>query len=106
MRTDNGPEFTCRAFIAWAQAHDVRHILIQPGRPMQNGYIESFNGKFRDECLNEHWFQTLMQARSEIATWRTDPKFCAAAWLPCRSLLVAPALCTLQHSRRASVNVT
>lgn len=72
VRTDNGPEFTCRAFIAWAQAHDVRHILIQPGRPMQNGYIESFNGKFRDECLNEHWFQTLMQARSEIATWRQD----------------------------------
>jgi putative transposase len=72
VRTDNGPEFTCRAFIAWAQAHSVRHILIQPGRPMQNGYIESFNGKFRDECLNEHWFQTLPQARSEIAIWRQD----------------------------------
>jgi len=72
VRTDNGPEFTCRAFIAWAQAHGVQHILIQPGRPMQNGYIESFNGKFRDECLNEHWFQTLPQARSEIAIWRQD----------------------------------
>ena len=72
VRTDNGPEFTCRAFIAWAQAHGVRHILIQPGRPMQNGYIESFNGKLRDECLNEHWFQTLSQARSEIAIWRQD----------------------------------
>ena len=72
VRTDNGPEFTCRAFIAWAQAHGVQHILIQPGRPMQNGYIESFNGKFRDECLNEHWFQTLSQARSEIAIWRQD----------------------------------
>ena len=72
VRTDNGPEFTCRAFIAWAQAHGVQHILIQPGRPMQNGYIESFNGKFRDECLNEHWFQTLQQARSEIAIWRKD----------------------------------
>ena len=72
VRTDNGPEFTCRAFMAWAQAHGVRHILIQPGRPMQNGYIESFNGKFRDECLNEHWFQTLPQARSEIANWRQD----------------------------------
>ncbi|ALV04633.1 transposase [Roseateles depolymerans] len=72
VRTDNGPEFTCRAFMAWAQAHGVRHILIQPGRPMQNGYIESFNGKFRDECLNEHWFQTLPQARSEIAIWRQD----------------------------------
>jgi putative transposase len=48
VRTDNGPELTSRAFIAWAQSHGVRHILIQPGRPMQNGYIESFNGKFRD----------------------------------------------------------
>jgi putative transposase len=72
VRTDNGPEFTCRAFIAWAQSHGVRHILIQPGRPMQNGYIESFNGKFRDECLNEHWFETLRQARTEIAIWRQD----------------------------------
>jgi putative transposase len=47
VRTDNGPEFTSRAFMAWAQAHGVRHLLIEPGRPMQNGYIESFNGKFR-----------------------------------------------------------
>jgi len=47
-------------------------LLIEPGRPMQNGYIESFNGKFRDECLNEHWFETLQQARSAIATWRQD----------------------------------
>lgn len=46
--------------------------LIQPGRPMQNGYIESFNGKFRDECLNGHWFQMLARARSEIAIWRKD----------------------------------
>jgi putative transposase len=67
VRTDNSPEFTSRAFIAWAQAHGIRHILIAPGRPMQNGYIDSFNGRFRDECLNEHWFQSLRQARTEIA---------------------------------------
>ena len=72
VRTDNGPEFTSRAFMAWAQSHGIRHILIQPGRPMQNGYIESFNGKFRDECLNDHWFQTLHQARSVISVWRQD----------------------------------
>nr|WP_157275336.1 IS3 family transposase [Pelomonas sp. Root1444] len=72
VRTDNGPEFTSRAFIAWAQSHGIRHILIEPGRPMQNGYIESFNGRFRDECLNEHWFETLKQARTEIAAWRRD----------------------------------
>ncbi|APW40480.1 transposase [Rhodoferax koreense] len=72
VRTDNGPEFTSRAFMAWASTHGIRHILIEPGRPMQNGYIESFNGKFRDECLNEQWFQTLNQARTTIAAWRQD----------------------------------
>jgi putative transposase len=72
VRTDNGPEFTSRAFMAWANTHGIRHILIQPGRPMQNGYIESFNGKFRDECLNEQWFETLQQARTAIAAWRQD----------------------------------
>ena len=72
VRTDNGPEFTSRAFLAWTSLHGIRHILIQPGRPMQNGYIESFNGKFRDECLNEQWFQSLSQARDCIAEWRKD----------------------------------
>ena len=72
VRTDNGPEFTGRAFIAWTQEHHVRHLLIEPGKPMQNGYIERCNGKFRDECLNEHWLQTLQQARETIAHWRRD----------------------------------
>ena len=72
VRTDNGPEFTSRAFMGWAHAHGIHHLLIQPGKPMQNGYIESFNGKFRDECLNEHWFETLSQARAAIAVWRKD----------------------------------
>ena len=58
--------------MAWAQAHGIRHILIQPGRPMQNGYIESFNGKFRDEYLNEHRFETLPQARTAIVAWCKD----------------------------------
>ena len=72
VRTDNGPEFTSRAFIAWAQQHGIEHLLIEPGKPMQNGYIESFNGKFRDECLNEQWFTSLTQARDVIADWRRD----------------------------------
>ena len=72
VRTDNGPEFTSRAFMGWASSHGIQHILIQPGRPMQNGYIESFNGKFRDECLNEQWFETLPQARLVIGDWRKD----------------------------------
>jgi putative transposase len=49
-----------------------RPLLIDPGKPMQNGYIESFNGKFRDEYLNEHWFTSLAQARQVIAGWRRD----------------------------------
>jgi putative transposase len=72
IRTDNGPEFNSRAFIGWAQTHGIRHILIEPGRPTQNGYIESFDGRFRDKCLNEHWFETLHQARSAVAAWRLD----------------------------------
>lgn len=72
VRTDNGPEFTSRAFIAWTQQHGIEHILIEPGCPTQNGYIESFNGKFRDECLNEHWFTSLTQARQVISDWRRD----------------------------------
>lgn len=72
VRTDNGPEFTSRAFMAWTQVHGIRHLLIDPGKPMQNGLIESFNGKLRDECLNEQWFESLHQARVVIATWRRD----------------------------------
>jgi len=72
VRTDNGPEFTRRVFMGWCQKNGIQHLLIEPGRPMQNGYIESFNGKFRDERLNEHWFDTLTQARAAIAAWRLD----------------------------------
>jgi putative transposase len=72
VRTDNVPEFTSRAFLAWTILHGIRHILIQPGRPMQNGYIEILNGKFRDECLNEQWFQSLPQARDCIDEWHKD----------------------------------
>lgn len=72
VRTDNGPEFTSRAFLGWVQTKRIRHLLIEPGKPMQNGYIESFNGKLRDECLNEQWFETLHQARVTVAAWRRD----------------------------------
>ncbi len=72
VRTDNGPEFTSRAFLAWTTLHDIRHIMIQPRRPMQNAYIESFNGKLREECFNEQWFQGLPQTRDCIAEWRKD----------------------------------
>lgn len=70
--TDNGSEFTSRAFDAWAYARGVKHEFIQPGKPIQNAFIESFNGSFRDECLNLHWFQSLADARSTIESWRED----------------------------------
>ena len=72
VRTDNGPEFTCRAFMTWTQKHSIKHILVEPGSPTQNAYIESVNGTLRDECLDENWFESLEQARQAIATWRID----------------------------------
>ncbi len=72
IRTDQGPEFTGRALDQWAYQHGVQLKLIQPGKPVQNAYIESFNGKFRDECLNEHWFTSLAHARSVVLAWRQD----------------------------------
>jgi putative transposase len=72
ITVDNGPEFTGRSLDAWAYQHGVGLDFIDPGKPMQNGYLESFNGKFRDECLNLHWFLTLDDARRMIATWEEE----------------------------------
>lgn len=69
---DNGTEFTSRAFLAWAAAKNVEPHFIDPGKPVQNCYVESFNGKFRDECLNAQWFLTLDDARRAIEEWRVD----------------------------------
>ncbi len=70
--SDNGPEFTGNALDKWAYENHIRLHFIEPGKPYQNGYVESFNGKLRDECLNEHWFQNLMEARDIIEDWRID----------------------------------
>lgn len=72
IRTDNGKEFGGRAMLTWAHAHHVTLRLIEPGKPNQNAYIESFNGCLRDECLNEHWFLNLAHARAVIETWRRE----------------------------------
>jgi putative transposase len=69
---DNGPEFTGRALEAWAYQHQVELRFIRPGKPIENAYVESFNGKFRDECLNEHWFLSVAEARTIIDAWRQD----------------------------------
>ncbi len=68
--TDNGPEFVGRALDAWAYAQGIRLHFIEPGKPNQNAYVESFNGRFRDECLNEHWFLSLAQTRQIVEAWR------------------------------------
>lgn len=70
--TDNGPEFVGRALDAWAYAQGIRLHFIDPGKPNQNAYVESFNGRFRDECLNEHWFLSLVQTRQIVEAWRLD----------------------------------
>ncbi len=69
---DNGPEFTGRYLDAWAYRRGVKLHFIRPGKPVENCFVESFNGKFRDECLNEHWFTDLQDARDKIETWRVD----------------------------------
>lgn len=72
ITVDNGPEFISKALDAWAYQNQVRLRFIQPGKPVQNAYIESFNGKLRDECLNENVFINLQDAKSKIETWRKD----------------------------------
>ena len=72
IRCDNGPEFTSRHFLAWCEERRIMLLHIQPGKPMQNGHVESFNGRFRDECLNHHWFPTLGDAKEKIERWRME----------------------------------
>lgn len=69
---DNGPEFTSRALDEWAYRNGVRLHFIRPGKPIENCFVESFNGKFREECLNENWFTSVEDARRTIERWRLD----------------------------------
>ena len=70
--SDNGTELTSNAMLQWQEERKVEWHYIAPGKPMQNGFVESFNGRLRDECLNEHLFSNLSQARRLIAAWRDD----------------------------------
>lgn len=72
ITVDNGPEFAGKALDEWAYRQGVALRFIEPGKPVENAYIESFNGKFRDECLNENWFTSLYEARTIIEDWRRD----------------------------------
>ena len=70
LRSDNGPEFVSQALLRWITAHGIETALIDPGKPWQNGVGESFNGKFRDECLSLEWFRSRAEARVVIESWR------------------------------------
>lgn len=69
---DNGSELTSRHFLSWGTEWKLELAYIQPGKPVQNAHLESFNGKLRDECLNVNWFRNLWQARVRIEAWRKD----------------------------------
>jgi len=73
---DNGPELTSQLLDQWAYYHHVQLQFIDPGKPIQNAFIESFNSRFRDECLNVHWFTSLADAQLLIETWRLDYNHC------------------------------
>jgi len=70
--SDNGTELTSNAVLRWAAEQGIEWHYIAPGKPMQNGFVESFNGRIRDECLNEHVFTTLAEARRIVEAWRID----------------------------------
>ena len=72
IQVDNGPEFISKALDAWAHQCGVKLQFIRPGKPIENAYIESFNGRLREECLNQHAFRSLQEARERIEIWRTD----------------------------------
>ena len=72
IQVDNGPEFISQVVDQWAYDRGVTLNFIRPGKPTDNGHIESFNGKFRDECLNQYWFVNLVEARERIEAWRQD----------------------------------
>jgi putative transposase len=72
IRSDNGPEFTSRHFLAWGLEWKIELRHIEPGKPVQNAHVESFHGRLREECLSVHWFQNLFDARNKITAWRKE----------------------------------
>src|SRR5690349_12983003 len=72
IRVDNGPEFVSNALDRWAYEHGVTLDFSRPGKPIDNAFVESFNGRLREECLNQHWFSSLDEARRLTGAWRED----------------------------------
>lgn len=90
--SDNGPEFISNAMDRWAQGNKVNQIFIESGKPSQNGHCESFNGKLRLECLNQHWFKNLLEAQNILEDWRLEyntvrPHMALGSLTPCEYAL-------------------
>jgi putative transposase len=100
LRIDNGPEFRSKALDTWAKKNKVTLFFIEPGKPMQNGHVESFNGRFRQECLNQEWFTSLKEARHTIEAWRisynTQRPHSSLGYLP-------PAVWVQRHSNNVPI---
>lgn len=103
LRSDNGPEFVSRALLSWVVARGIDTALIEPGKPWQNGVAESFNGKFRDECLSLEWFRSRAEAKVVIEAWRRHYN----AVRPHMSLgYLTPAAFAARHANPASRQAT
>lgn len=103
IRVDNGPEFISEALDRWAYENGVTLDFSRPGKPTDNAFVESFNGRLRDECLNAHWFLSLADARAKIEAWRRDYNgsrpHTSLGWLtPSNMLLPRPG--SPSHERR------
>jgi putative transposase len=103
ITVDNGSEFTSKAFDAWAHAHGIQLDFIRPGKPVENAVIESFNGRFRDECLNAQVFISLADARQKIEAWRIDYNEHRPAWFAWG--LNAPGICRTGDSNWAAAGI-
>jgi hypothetical protein len=82
IRVDNGPEFVSKALDRWAYENAVTLDFSRPGKPIDNAFVESFNGRLRDECLNAHWFLSLADAKAKIETWRRHFNECPSSHCP------------------------
>ena len=96
IRSDNGPEFVAEAVRRWIAAVRAQTTFIEPGKPVRNAFVESFNGRFRDECLNEEWFVSLAHARAVIEDWRihynnTRPHSALGCPTPASETIIAPS---------------
>jgi putative transposase len=79
---DNGPEFVSKALDAWAHRRGVQLVFSRPGKPTDNPFAEAFNSRFRDECLDQHWFASLEEAQATIEAWRIEDQHRAPARRP------------------------